>query len=75
MVNVQPTNEKLVDRARRIVSSIAAVSYEEAASLLHQAGSVRTAIVMHKLNLTRAQAEAKLVAAHGRLRTALESTR
>ncbi len=71
MVNVQPTNEKLVDRARRIVSSIALVSYEEAASLLNQAGSVRAAIVMHKLNLTRVEAEAKLAAANGRLRAAL----
>ena len=71
MVNVQPTNEKLVDRARRIISSIAAVSYDEAARLLNEAGSVRTAIVMHKLNLTRPQAEAKLTAAKGRLRRAL----
>jgi len=71
MVNVQPTNEKLVDRARRIISSIASVPYEEAADLLHQAGSVRAAIVMYKLNLTRSEAEAKLTAAHGRLRTAL----
>ncbi len=70
MVNVQPTNEKLVDRARRIISSIAAVSYDEAARLLNEAGSVRTAIVMHKLNLTRPQAEAKLTAAKGRLRRA-----
>jgi len=73
MVNVQPTNEKLVDRARRIIISIARVSYDEAAQLLNAAGSVRTAIVMHKLNLTRAEAEAKLAAAHGRLRAALES--
>jgi N-acetylmuramic acid 6-phosphate etherase len=71
MVNVQPTNEKLVDRARRIIASIAGVSYDEASRLLNTAGSVRTAIVMHKRNLTRAQAEAKLAAAQGRLRTAL----
>jgi N-acetylmuramic acid 6-phosphate etherase len=71
MVNVQPTNEKLVDRARRIIASIAGVSYDEALRLLNAAGSVRTAIVMHKRSLTRAEAEAKLSAAHGRLRTAL----
>ena len=73
MVNMQPSNEKLVDRARRIIVSIAGVSYDEASRLLNAAGSVRTAIVMHKLNLTRAEAEAKLSAAHGRLRTALET--
>jgi N-acetylmuramic acid 6-phosphate etherase len=72
MVNVQPTNEKLVDRARRIIASIAGVSYDEASSLLSEAGSVRTAIVMHNRNWTRAEAEAKLSVSHGRLRVALE---
>jgi len=72
MVNVQPTNEKLIDRARRIIAAIAGVSYDEASRLLSMAGSVRTAIVMHKRNLTRAEAEAKLAASHGRLRAALE---
>ncbi len=71
MVNLLPTNEKLVDRARRIISSIAAVSYDEASQLLNAAGSVRAAVVMHKLKVTRAEAEAKLAAAHGRLRIAL----
>jgi N-acetylmuramic acid 6-phosphate etherase len=71
MVNMQPTNEKLVDRARRIIASITGVSYDEASRLLSASGSVRTAIVMHKRNLTRAEAEAQLSAAHGRLRTAL----
>ena len=73
MVNMQPSNEKLVDRARRIIVSIADVSYDEASRLLNEGGSVRTAIVMHKRNLSRAEAEAKLSAARGRLRAALES--
>jgi N-acetylmuramic acid 6-phosphate etherase len=73
MVNVQPTNEKLVDRARRIIASIAQVSYDEASALLEAAGSVRVAIVMHKLSLSRSDAEAKLAAAKGRLRRALEN--
>ena len=71
MVNVQPTNSKLVDRARRIIAAIAGVSYDEASGLLEQAGSVRTAIVMHKRNLSRAEAEQRLAAAKGRLRAAL----
>jgi N-acetylmuramic acid 6-phosphate etherase len=71
MVNVQPTNEKLVDRARRIIVKIADVSYEEAAHLLNTAGAVRTAIVMQKCGLPRDQAEARLAAAKGRLRVAL----
>ena len=72
MVNLQPTNEKLVDRARRIIASIAEVSYDEASRLLNAAGSVRTAIMMHKRNFNRAEAEAKLSLVHGRLRAALE---
>jgi len=71
MVNVQPTNSKLTDRARRIVATIAGVSYDEASRLLAEAGSVRTAILMHKRKLSRGEAEARLTAAKGRLRAAL----
>jgi N-acetylmuramic acid 6-phosphate etherase len=72
MVNLQPTNEKLTDRARRITAAIAGVSYEEATRLLSQAGAVRTAILMHKRKLSRQEAEKVLAAAKGRLRSALE---
>ena len=45
MVNVQPTNAKLADRARRIVAQAAGVSAERAAELLVAAGdNVRAAI-------------------------------
>jgi N-acetylmuramic acid 6-phosphate etherase len=71
MINVQPTNDKLLDRARRIIVKIAAVSYDEAARLLNTGGSVRTAIVMHKCKLSRDEAKAKLDSAGGRLRWAL----
>jgi N-acetylmuramic acid 6-phosphate etherase len=71
MVNVQPTNEKLEDRARRIIARITGVSYDEASQLLKKAGSVRTAIMMHKRKLSRSEAEAQLAAAKGRLRIAL----
>jgi N-acetylmuramic acid 6-phosphate etherase len=71
MVNVQPTNEKLTDRARRIISEIAGVSYAEASGLLSEAGAVGTAIVMHKRKLSRSEAEKELAAAKGRLRAAL----
>jgi N-acetylmuramic acid 6-phosphate etherase len=71
MVNVQPTNGKLTDRARRIIAAIAGVSYDRAAWLLAEAGSVRVAVLMHKCQLSREQAEARLAAAKGRLRDAL----
>jgi N-acetylmuramic acid 6-phosphate etherase len=49
MVNVQPKNRKLVDRARRIIAQAAGVTYERAGELLEQAGdNVRTAIQMAK---------------------------
>ena len=47
MVNVQPTNAKLADRARRIVAQAAGVSGERAGEWLDAAGgNVRTAILM-----------------------------
>ena len=71
MVNVQPTNDKLTDRARRIIVKITGVAYTEATRLLQEAGSVRVAVLMHELNVPRDQAERLLAAAKGRLRTAL----
>ncbi len=45
MVNVQPNNAKLLDRARRIVAQAAGVSYQRAGELLADAGNnVRAAI-------------------------------
>jgi N-acetylmuramic acid 6-phosphate etherase len=72
MVNVQPTNTKLADRAARIIAALAGVSEAQAEQLLAQSGSVKAAIVMHRLGLTRAQAEARLDSARGRLRDALQ---
>jgi N-acetylmuramic acid 6-phosphate etherase len=74
MVNVQPTNTKLADRAARIVATVTGTPYDQAEQLLAVAGSVKAAIVMHRLGLTSAEAEARLAAAHGRLRAALEET-
>jgi N-acetylmuramic acid 6-phosphate etherase len=72
MVNVQPKNEKLVDRARRIVAQAAGVSPERARELLAESGmSVRTAIVMGKAGIAREEAERRLAASHGRVRQAL----
>jgi len=72
MVNVQPKNEKLVDRARRIVAQAAGVTAERAAVLLTESGmSVRTAIVMGKAGVAREEAERRLAASGGRVRAAL----
>jgi N-acetylmuramic acid 6-phosphate etherase len=73
MVNVQPTNGKLRDRAERIIMAAADVDQALAAELLDKAGSVKTAIVMHRLQLSRNQAEARLAIVKGRLAEALKS--
>lgn len=71
MVNVQPTNTKLADRAARIVDTITGVGYARAREILDEAGTVKTAVVMQELGLSRAEAEARLAAAGGRLKEVL----
>ena len=73
MVNVQPSNRKLEDRARRIIAEAAGVSDERAAELLEQAGGVRTAIVMEKKAVSRSDAERLLAAAGGRISGVLKA--
>lgn len=73
MVNVQPTNAKLRDRARRIVEQAASVDSARATELLQAAGwTVRTAIVMAKRQVSRADAERLLEKSGGRVREALK---
>jgi len=77
MVNVQPTNAKLVDRAQRIIMAALGpghIDQPAAAKLLAEAGGVKTAIVMQKLSLDRPSAEAKLKAHNGNLSALLRST-
>ncbi|MFN7999030.1 MAG: N-acetylmuramic acid 6-phosphate etherase [Bryobacteraceae bacterium] len=72
MVNVQPKNTKLVDRARRIIARAAGVSYERAGELLESSGNnVRIAIIMGKTGVTRHVAEQRLNRAGGRISQAL----
>jgi len=72
MVNVQPKNEKLVDRARRIITSATGIAPERAALLLTESGDcVRTAIVMGAAGVSRQEAERRLAESGGRVRVAL----
>lgn len=73
MTNVQTTNQKLVDRAERIIVAATGSSNEHAADLLERGGNVRTAIVMEKRGLSRAEADAALTRANQNLRRALEN--
>ncbi len=71
MVNLAPTNAKLIDRAQRIIMAATGIDQPTAAALLEKSESVKTAIVMQKLSLDRATAEARLKTADGILARAL----
>jgi N-acetylmuramic acid 6-phosphate etherase len=74
MVDLKATNEKLKDRAARIVATLTGLDRESSFALLDQAGgSVKTAVVMFKLRMLRPDAERLLVQAGGRLHQALQS--
>jgi N-acetylmuramic acid 6-phosphate etherase len=68
MVNVQPKNAKLRDRAERIISEAVPLDRKDAAELLDRSeGNVRAAIVMGRLGVTRDRAESMIAAAGGRI--------
>jgi len=72
MVDLQAASAKLVDRGERIVMEVAGTGRAEARAAIDAAGgSVRTAIVMHRLGVTRSDAEARLAAHDNRLRALL----
>lgn len=74
MVNVLPTNQKLVNRATYMVAELTGLSSEDAAAMLARAGnSVATAIVMHEAGLDAEKARALLAENSGRLTDALNS--
>lgn len=73
MVNVQPSNAKLMDRARRIITAATGCDPSTAARLLNEAGSVKAAIVMQTLSVDLQTANAKLAAGGGVLQIALNS--
>ncbi len=73
MVNVQPSNSKLEDRAARIIAQAAGVTSDRARELLEASGrSVRTAIVMEKKKIGRAEAEKLLALTRGKVAEALK---
>jgi N-acetylmuramic acid 6-phosphate etherase len=72
MVDVQTTSEKLKDRARRILTIVGGIEYDEADKRLKQAHwNVKVAIVMQKTGLNYRQALAKLKRADDVVREAI----
>lgn len=69
MVDVKPSNEKLVERSKRIIMQATDCSYEAASEAFEAADQqVKVAIVMVLTNTTRDEAQEKLVAAKGFVR-------
>jgi N-acetylmuramic acid 6-phosphate etherase len=72
MVDVQATNAKLRQRARRIVAEACQISLEQAAAALEACdGEVKTAILATLANISPAEARQRLAAADGVIRAAL----
>ena len=63
MIDLQPTNQKLIERGTRFVSEICGVSLKEAGLYLKKAKNVKTACVMILKQCKKEEAE-KLLAAH-----------
>jgi N-acetylmuramic acid 6-phosphate etherase len=72
MVDVQPTNAKLRERARQIVQDACGLSPEEAAAILEVcSGEVKTAIVAARTGMPPAEARRRLMEMGGMIRKAL----
>lgn len=72
MIDLQTTNLKLTERAKRIVTMVTGVDYNEAARYLEVAGGhVKTALVMIIAEVTAEEATKRLKKANGFLRKAL----
>ncbi|WP_207942087.1 N-acetylmuramic acid 6-phosphate etherase [Candidatus Enterococcus lowellii] len=72
MVDVRPTNEKLVERAKRIIMQATECSYEVAEAAFEAADeNVKLAIVMILTGETKELASEKLLAANGFIRQTL----
>ena len=73
MIDLQMTNQKLRERAKRVVMTVAGVGYEEAEDSLQRADwHVKTALVMVKAGVTREEADRRLQQAEGFVRPAIE---
>lgn len=71
MVDLQLTNNKLKERAKRIVMEIAEIDYEKAVELLAETnGNVKTALLMALCGINKSAAEESLRVANGRIKQA-----
>ena len=74
MVDVRPTNEKLVKRACRIISTCCDISDDQAHAYLLQAkGEVKVAIIMCLAHCTSEEAQSILEKHHGHVAKAMRA--
>jgi N-acetylmuramic acid 6-phosphate etherase len=73
MIDLQMTNLKLRERAKRIVMTITGISYDEAVDYLTKSDfHVKSALVMIKANVSLSEAKARLKRANGFVRVAID---
>ncbi len=73
MIDLQMTNQKLKERAKRIVMTITGLRYEQAESFLQEADwHVKTALVMIKAGVSEEEAKDRLRQADGFVRAAID---
>lgn len=71
MVDLQLTNNKLKERAKRILMNIAEIDYEKAVELLAETnGNVKTALLMALCGINKSAAEESLRNANGKIKEA-----
>ena len=74
MVDLKLTNQKLVERAKRIIVTFGNVSYETASELLESTnGHVKTSLLMAVTKFTREEAETMLNKNNGFIRKVLQN--
>ena len=74
MVDVVPSNKKLIDRAARIVTDICGIGMEAADELIRRCnGEIKTAIVCHKTGAGADEARRVLAENGGSVRAAIDS--
>ncbi len=73
MVDLKPTNAKLIERSKKTVMELTGISYYEAQSLLESAQyHVKSALVMHFTNCELDEARVAIEKANGKTREAIK---
>lgn len=72
MVDMKPSNDKLKERAKKIIIEATECSDEQASAILKEAGDIKVAIVMILTSCTKIEAESKLKKNQGFVRNSLE---